>query len=140
LLPLQGGEEGNPGDVVEIRADLVVDAVSGSSNKTAWCKDRIDWWLEEGGDESIPTIPIFCFHTLTISWDSTFAFESDLEPPDPLLSFIRLLMLPQDEWEKIEKKGIPPKPKTDAVALGIVCDVLAKRLNLYSTTIQVCDL
>jgi len=85
-------------------------------------------------------IPMFCFHTLTISWDSTFAFESDLEPPDPLLSFIRLLMLPQDEWEKIKKKGKPPKPKTDAVALGLVCDVLVKRLDLYSTTIQVCDL
>jgi len=55
LLPLpQGMGEGNPGDVVEIRADLVVNAIScAHSTGDDWYKERIDWWLEEGGDEYV---------------------------------------------------------------------------------------
>lgn len=53
LLPLPGGGEGNPADIVEIRADLVVSVITEqtahlSADST---KKRIDWWLEEGGDE-----------------------------------------------------------------------------------------
>lgn len=52
-LPLPNGEYGNPGDVVEIRADLVVSTIMenhpdlSGENMDA----RIDWWLEAGGDE-----------------------------------------------------------------------------------------
>jgi len=50
---------GNPGDVVEIRADVVVRcAVSASlpsqnsiGDAVEGMVERIDWWLEEGGDE-----------------------------------------------------------------------------------------
>lgn len=53
LLTLPGGGNGNPGDIVEVRADLVVAAVSRreASLSSDSCQERIDWWLEEGGDE-----------------------------------------------------------------------------------------
>ena len=37
---------GNPADVVEIKADLVVNAMNSEGSK-----ERIDFFLEEGGDE-----------------------------------------------------------------------------------------
>lgn len=48
--PLAG--EGNPADVVEIRADLVV-SVTRKVRKTATddFQDRVDFWLEEADDE-----------------------------------------------------------------------------------------
>lgn len=52
-LLMSDGTIGNPGDVVEIRADIVVSVIvqhrlvlSSESSQ-----ERIDWWLEEGGDE-----------------------------------------------------------------------------------------
>lgn len=53
LLPLPDGRIGNPGDVVEIRADVVVAAVQNSRpNLSSEAKqERISWWIEEGGDE-----------------------------------------------------------------------------------------
>lgn len=53
MLTLPGGEKGNPGDVVEIRADAVVNAVREAHPNltTEIITERIDWWLEEGGDE-----------------------------------------------------------------------------------------
>jgi SET domain-containing protein 6 len=38
---------------VEVGADLVVDAVSQSAEGTTReeAGERVDWWLEEGGDE-----------------------------------------------------------------------------------------
>jgi SET domain-containing protein 6 len=52
-LPLPSGETGNPGDIVEIKADLVVSTVSNYPGATHGdqTKERIDWWLEEGGEE-----------------------------------------------------------------------------------------
>lgn len=45
--PLTG--EGNPADIVEIRADLVVDvAVNALKNQP---QERVDWWLENADDE-----------------------------------------------------------------------------------------
>ena len=48
---------GNPADVVEVPADLVTDIVKGwHMNKNLDVSDleqRIDWWLEEGGDERV---------------------------------------------------------------------------------------
>jgi SET domain-containing protein 6 len=53
ILPLSDGKLGNPGDVVEIRADTVVSIIiqrhSALSSESS--QERIDWWLEEGGDE-----------------------------------------------------------------------------------------
>ena len=53
LLPLdladtQTGPLGNPGDVVEIRADVVLAILDLPEDMT---RERIDWWLEQGGDE-----------------------------------------------------------------------------------------
>lgn len=53
LIPLTQGGEGNPADIAEIRADLVV-LVAAQQDATLSpesSKERIDWWLEEGGDE-----------------------------------------------------------------------------------------
>lgn len=64
--PLEG--EGNPEDVVEIRADLLVAATP--SRATADSQERIDWWLEFAEDEYVrisyppllsppfPTLPV----------------------------------------------------------------------------------
>ena len=47
--PLSG--MGNPGDVVEVRADLVV---SIASKKVKYdLQERVDWWLEEADDECV---------------------------------------------------------------------------------------
>jgi SET domain-containing protein 6 len=53
VLPLSDGKLGNPGDVVEIRADAVVSAIMQrhSTLSSESSQERIDWWLEEGGDE-----------------------------------------------------------------------------------------
>lgn len=45
------GSLGNPQDVVEIRADLVVNVVCGDLSTDETYRRRIDWWLDEGGDE-----------------------------------------------------------------------------------------
>lgn len=54
-MPLPGGGVGNPGDVVEIRADIAVDATMQhhSTISSEELRERIDWWLEEGGDEYV---------------------------------------------------------------------------------------
>lgn len=61
LVPLPDGREGNPADVVEVPANMVVDAVVRQREHTAAAdgsdlKERIDWWLEEGGDECVFTV------------------------------------------------------------------------------------
>ena len=50
--PLAG--MGNPEDVVEVRADLVVAAVA---KKVKYdLQERVDWWLEEADDECVPHV------------------------------------------------------------------------------------
>ncbi|GLB37803.1 putative set domain-containing protein [Lyophyllum shimeji] len=119
LLPLPGGEMGNPGDVVEIRADIALSATTQRfpALSSESLQARIDWWLDEGGDD-------------------VFVLESDLELPEPLLSFVRLLLLNQADWESARAKSKPPKPKIDTDVLGIVLDVLETRLKAYPTTLQ----
>ncbi|KAG5639450.1 hypothetical protein H0H81_001572 [Sphagnurus paluster] len=118
LLPLVDGA-GNPGDVVEIRADIAVSATTQrcQSLSSDHSQERIDWWLEEGGDD-------------------VFVLESDLELPEPLISLIRLLLLNQEDWDVAKTKGKPPKPKVDADVLNIVHDVLDTRLKAYRTTLE----
>ena len=47
-VPLPDGSLGNPADIVELRADLVLESVASKD-----LGDRVDWWLEEGGDEYV---------------------------------------------------------------------------------------
>ena len=50
---------GNPADVVDISADLALEVVASHLGKLAEdseLKERIDWWLEEGGDEYVQTM------------------------------------------------------------------------------------
>ena len=68
---------------------------------------------------------------------SVFVLESDLELPPELISFVRLLLLPLDEWAKVRDKRKPPKPKVDLEALNIIYDVLDQRLKGYPTTVKV---
>lgn len=72
-----------------------------------------------------------CFH------DSIFILDSDLELPQALVSFIHLLLLPGDEWEKLKAKSKPPKPKVDNEVLAIARDVITMRLEVYPTKISV---
>lgn len=47
--PLAGA--GNPADIVEIPANLAVEAAAKhTKNKT---QERVDWWLEEADDECV---------------------------------------------------------------------------------------
>ncbi|KAJ8486926.1 hypothetical protein ONZ51_g4522 [Trametes cubensis] len=111
--PLSG--MGNPGDVVEVRADLVV-SVAASKVKYD-LQERVDWWLEEADDD-------------------VFVLRTDCELPEEFISFVRLLLLPKDEWETTAKKSKLPKPKLDKDVLAIAVDVLQKRLKDYPTTME----
>lgn len=53
LLPLPHGGEGNPGDIAEVRADLLVSVIMERQLEATSesMQEKIDWWLEEGGDE-----------------------------------------------------------------------------------------
>lgn len=68
---------------------------------------------------------------------STFEFDLDLEYPDAALSITRLLLLSDAEWEKVQGKGKPPKPKADAEVLGLLAKVIENRLGQYPTSLEV---
>ncbi|KAH7876558.1 SET domain-containing protein [Lentinula edodes] len=116
ILPLPGSGKGNPADVVEIRADLVLATFSQQSESTS-STERIDWWLEEGGDD-------------------TFVLGTDYEVPEAMVSLTRLLYLSSDEWEKAQEKSKPPKPKLDSQALNLILVVLQKRIAQYPSTMK----
>ncbi|KAF8160689.1 hypothetical protein B0H34DRAFT_697698 [Crassisporium funariophilum] len=118
-LPLPEGGHGNPGDIVEVRADLVVGIILEEYPALVGedMAERIDWWLEEGGDD-------------------VFVIEYDLELPMAFTSFIRLILL-RSEWEKAKEKARPPRPKADAQTLGILQKLLDRRIAQYPTTIRV---
>lgn len=61
---------------------------------------------------------------------------TDCEVPEELVSFVRLLLFPQDEWEKIRNKGKLPKPKVDIALLFIIADVLRRRAQDYPTSLE----
>ena len=54
MFDLPGYGQGNPGDVVEVSANVFVPPVIDLSPKgvsAETLQERIDWWLEESGDE-----------------------------------------------------------------------------------------
>ncbi|KAJ2926745.1 hypothetical protein H1R20_g10342, partial [Candolleomyces eurysporus] len=119
ILPLPNGEHGNPGDVVEIRADGVVNAIREAHPNltTETITERIDWWLEEGGDD-------------------TFEFDLELDYPEAALSIVRLFLLSEPDFKKAQTKGKPPKPKADGEVLPLLQKVIQERLKAYPTSIE----
>jgi SET domain-containing protein 6 len=63
--------------------------------------------------------------------------DFEVELPDAMISLIRLLMMPTDQWTKARDKGKVPKPTLDDAVLRIVQEVLEKRLAMYRTSIMV---
>ncbi|KAI0032909.1 SET domain-containing protein [Vararia minispora EC-137] len=117
LVPLSNGRFGNPANIVEVRADLVVAAVATLCPAQAASEDRVDWWLEEGGDD-------------------VFIFETTSKVPDELVSFARLLLLPLAEWGQARGKGKLPKPRWDDAIANVVKHVLRERVKCYPTTLE----
>jgi len=113
--PLSG--MGNPADVVEIRADLVVAAVKASGKAVGDVQERVDWWLE-------------------VSDDDTFVIQTDCDVPDELISLVLLLMLPVPDWEKTRRKEKLPKAKMSLDIVPLISSVVENRLSKYPTTIQ----
>ncbi len=145
ILEIPGSDAlmGNPADVVEVPADLIP-SVIGTNPEVL--KERIDWWLDEGGDEYVYFFFQFdasaslYFRILTFSMRIISVFVLDLESPVPdvLISFSKLLLISQDDWEKGKSKGKPPKPKLDDDrTVSVILDALRKRLREYPTSFEV---
>ncbi|KIJ49632.1 hypothetical protein M422DRAFT_225528 [Sphaerobolus stellatus SS14] len=118
LISLESGILGNPADIVEIRADLVVEVVKERIKQSDdFFTERIDWWLEEGGDD-------------------TYIMENDLKVPDGLVALIRLLTMGDSDWETARAKSKLPKPKSDSTILQIAQIVFEKRIHSYKTSIE----
>ena len=66
-----------------------------------------------------------------------FVLDTKHGLPDEMVSFVRLLLLSGDEWNKTRTKSKLPKPKTDEGVLVVVVKVLAKRLEGYPTVLHV---
>jgi SET domain-containing protein 6 len=134
-VPLANGGLGNPADIVEIRADHLVQCVQRQlPRQTApWTKERVDWWLDQGGDECIhphhPTFPLLIFC-------SVFVLDFSNQLPEDMSSFVRLLVMSAPEWEKTKRKSKLPKPKVDDAVLSVAADVVRRRLSDYPTTIE----
>jgi len=118
-VPLANGELGNPADVVEIRADLVTLSVGQKYPEHAphRSSERVDWWLEEGGDD-------------------VFVVDFSSELPEEMTSFVRLLMMSGPEWAKTKGKSKLPKAKVDDAVLSLAADVVRRRLGEYPTRIE----
>ncbi|KAI0001251.1 hypothetical protein BJV74DRAFT_876781 [Russula compacta] len=119
-VPLANGGLGNPADIVEIRADLVALSVeqgrlelAGPSRST----ERINWWLDEGGDD-------------------VFVVDSSNKLPEEMTSFVRLLMMSAPEWAKTKRKSKLPRAKIDDAVLSVATDVVRRRLAGYPTSIE----
>ena len=73
---------------------------------------------------------------------STFMIEAeDLEIPPPLISFVRLLLLSPEDWEKAKEKQKLPKPKFSdedgSTVLVVINQGLQRRLDQFPSTIEV---
>jgi SET domain-containing protein 6 len=140
-------ELGNPADVVEIPAVLVTESVrtwyEEKKMEVPNLEERIDWWLEEGGDEyvflRISTIFVrgVLISVLRQLPHSVFALDLSELLPDPFVSFSRLLLSPPQDWTRAREKGKPPKPKMDEVTRAVVKNVLERRRGTYPTSMEV---
>jgi SET domain-containing protein 6 len=63
---------------------------------------------------------------------------SEPEIPEGLISLIKLLQMPSDEWEKTQVKARSPKPKLDLPIARAALQVFERRLAEYPTTMEVC--
>lgn len=55
------------------------------------------------------------------------------------MSFCRLLLQSQSEWEKTKSKSKLPKAKVDESILSTIADALERRLAEYPTSVEVMD-
>lgn len=118
---------GNPSDVVEVKADLVADVVrlqwatKGQGDRDI--TDRIEWWLDEGGDDSF---------VLPYQGSPNSCSSAPYQFPRELTAFIALL-LPGTDFAAIRTKGKPPKGKqSDSKVLSVLADVLKRREEMYA--------
>ncbi|TRM70198.1 hypothetical protein BD626DRAFT_476605 [Schizophyllum amplum] len=113
----------NPADIVELRADVVVRSAierAGGSTAEAAAKERIDWWLDEGGDD-------------------VFLLDTSCALPTLLISLIRLLRLAPVDYERATAKGKLPKGKLKvgqdddaADVMRVVKDALDRKATEYA--------
>ncbi|KAG8214259.1 SET domain-containing protein [Butyriboletus roseoflavus] len=119
---------GNPSDIVEVRADLVLHVVQ-TTNFGSKAKDthaRIEWWLDEGEDD-----------TFVLTLPESGSHSSAILPP-ALISLTRLLLLSEPDFESAHSKGRLPKGKLRKVdvndnkeVLEILDDVFKQREEMY---------
>ncbi|EIW73186.1 hypothetical protein M231_07434 [Tremella mesenterica] len=108
---------GNPGDEVFLPGDMVLDAVTEvRGKKKEDLTERVDWWLEEGYEDTFP---------LTYS----DPINEDLIP------FIRL-MIDDDDWSRAQHKGKRPHAKMDQVVQSVLLSALDLRAAKYKTSIE----
>jgi SET domain-containing protein 6 len=138
-VPLSNGGLGNPADIVEIRADHLVQFIKHNLPQQTgpWTDHRVDWWLDEGGDELIPSFSPHATRLFSSSSFSIFLLDSSIQLPDEMSSFLRLLLMSTPEWEITKRKSKLPKPKVDNALLSVAADVVRTRLSDYPTTIEV---
>lgn len=53
------------------------------------------------------------------------------------MSFVRLLLMSTEEWEKTNRKGKLPKPKVDIAVLDVIENMLTRRLKDYPSSVEV---
>ena len=137
-VPLAIGDVGNPADIVEVRADHVMEIIQHKLPQPTgpWSSERVNWWLEEGGDECIPVSTCYFDCSVLILLCSVFVVDFSNELPEEMSSFVRLLMMSAPEWEKTKRKSKLPKPKVDDAVLSVAANVVRRRLSDYPTTIE----
>ena len=79
--------------------------------------------------------------TTFFATSSIFVIGIDHELPDALISFLKLQLLPQADWEKARARSKPPKPKLDHDAnlhiIPLVLELMERRMANYPTTLEV---
>ncbi|KAG8779728.1 hypothetical protein FRC12_023887 [Ceratobasidium sp. 428] len=101
--------------IVELKGNTIVECAATSLSEVDQ-KERVDWWLEMGGDD-------------------TFTLEMSTLLPPALLSFTQLMLLSDSEWQQTQQKEKPPKPKSPEVYTRIR-EALTKRVEMYPTTLE----
>ena len=104
-------------------------------------QERIDWWLEESGDELVLASHLLVSDSTKLI-GSTFVIEAeDPEIPPPLISFALLLLMLPEDWEKAKQKQKLPKPRLSGedgpTVLDVINQGLQQRLNQFPSTVEV---